>query len=92
MQLALLSGAIPRTCARGPKVRLQKGKWKLECNGLIDSFMFITLSFPSEDSPYNQINIARGVEFELIETSIAQVDFQERGNEKHVTILAEKIV
>lgn len=91
MRLALLSGAIPRTCARGPKVRLQRGKWKLECDGLIDSFMFITLSFLSNDEPYHQINIARGVEFELVETSIAQIDFKERGDEKYISILAEKI-
>jgi len=92
MQLALLSGAIPRTCARGPKVRLQRGKWKFGCTGLIDTRLFLAISFhPLAQEISNIIPIINNQEFELEYTAIVYVDFTERSDEPHISIFAEKV-
>lgn len=90
MQLALLTGAIPRTCARGPKVRLQRGRWRFECAGLNDSILFLLVESPSSDLPI-RVAIQREVEFEILEATVAHVDFVERGNENYISIFASKV-
>ena len=92
MQLALLSGAIPRTCARGPKVRLQRGKWKFGCTGLIDTRLFLAVSFhPLAQEIERIIPITHDQEFELEYAAIVYVDFAERSDERFITINAEKV-
>lgn len=94
MRQSLLVGAIPRTAARGPKVRLQRGKWKLGCEGLIDSKLSLTISFPphhprSEDS--YKFAATRDKEFELEGFALVHVEIEEKGTEQHISIFAEKV-
>lgn len=85
IQLALLSGAVPRTCARGPRVRLMRGKWRLDCAGLDDSIIHLISSL------HPSLPINRNVEFELLEHDVVYVDFESRGNEKFISIFVTKV-
>lgn len=85
IQLALLSGAVPRTCARGPRVRLQRGKWRLGCAGLDDSILHLVSNL------HPSLPINRDAEFELLENDVVYVDFASRGNEKFISIFVTKV-
>ena len=87
IQLALLSGATPRTCARGPFVRLQRGRWKLECSGLDDSRLNLNIMV----NDHLPLNITRDLEFDMQQSGDVQVEFEGRGNEKHISIFVTKV-
>lgn len=85
IHLALLSGAVPQTCAKGPRVRLIRGKWRIGCSGLQDTILHLT----SDSHPSFLIN--RDTEFILETEDVVQVDFVSRGNEKFISIFAIKV-
>jgi hypothetical protein len=93
--LALLSGASPKFCTKGPKVRLKPGKWRIEFDNVVSSTFVITLNTtpfvrPDEDVvEFKRIN--HGDELNLETFAIAQINFENRGSEHFCTILAKPV-
>ncbi len=86
--LALLSGANPRTCAIGPKVRLQPGTWTLNIHGLRDSILTLHVAGPTASGIYDAIKNENTIV--VTEPSIAQIMFENRGIESHLSIFVSK--
>lgn len=87
MQIALLSGASPRSCKHGPVVRLIPGSWRLNVQGLKDSSIVMHVE------GYEATNeIANGMRLpETSETLIVQLSFGKRGTEEYITVIAERV-
>lgn len=81
-RVALLTGAHPVRCEIGPIVRLIKGTWKIIISGIDDS----TLTYIST---HNDGALRHGMKLEGPTT--VQISFGNRGNERHITVLAEKV-
>lgn len=83
MSLALLSGANPRACKVGPKVRLHEGSWKFKSVGVADSSLLLHL----DEMPLHL------TEDLLLETSGCTVylTFDKVGTEPHISIFAEPV-
>lgn len=86
MQLTLLCGADPKHCARGPSVRLQAGRWKLQCEGIKDSSLYLTL-----ESNKETISVQHDAEFVLEIPGIVWLDFRNRGRENYITVNAQRV-
>ena len=87
--LALLSGANPRTCAIGPKVRLQPAIWTFINHGIRNSKLWLHVESP--DGSGTKININDCEQFELIESTNVQVMFEERGIENHISVFVKRV-
>lgn len=86
MQLALLSGASPRSCKHGPAVRLHKGSWRLNMQGVVDSSLLLHVE------GYECSNLAQhGMVIPCEQTEIVQLSFGIRGTEQYITVIAEKV-
>ena len=87
MQLALLSGASPRNCKHGPVVRLHKGSWRLNVQGMEDSSLLMHVE------GYDCSNLVHhGMMVHCPdETELVQLSFGVRGTEKYITVIAEKV-
>lgn len=90
MRLALLSGANPKTCNRGPAVRLQAGTWRLDCDGIVDSKLFLTI-VSMDDEIFPSIEVMNGKQFEITRSRLVQLGFKLRGSEKYISIVTEKV-
>ncbi len=88
--LALLSGANPRTCAIGPKVRLQPGTWTLSMHGLKDSTLSLHIEGPTVSGYISDIK-AEEDKILVVEPSIAQIMFEKRGIENCISIFVSKV-
>lgn len=87
MQLALLSGASPRTCKHGPAVRLIPGKWRLNVQGMVDSSLLMHVEgYEASNLVHHGMNLP-----EVDETIIVQLSFGIRGSESYITVIAEKV-
>jgi hypothetical protein len=84
-QLALLSGASPRTCKHGPVVRLTPGPWRLNVQGLKDSTLLLYVR--GRD---NSALAHHGLLVVCDGTEEVQLSFGTRGNEDFITVIAEK--
>lgn len=85
-QLALLSGANPRSCKHGPAVRLHPGKWRLNVQGLEDSVLLMHVE------GYECSNLAHhGMIINCDEAEVVRLSFGVRGNEKYITVIADKV-
>ncbi len=89
MKLTLLCGANPLIAKRGPVVRLQAGRWKLQCDKIKDSSLVLTLESPSLIK--ERMSVQHEAEFTLDSFTLAWVDWINRGRESHVSIFAEKV-
>lgn len=86
MQLALLSGASPRHCASGPAVRLHKGLWRLNIQGIVDSKLRLDVEgYEASNDAYE------GMLIHCENTEIVCLSFAVRGNEPYITAIAEKV-
>lgn len=86
MQLALLSGANPRSCKHGPVVRLAPGKWRLDVQGIVDSTLLLHVT------GYECSNIAHsGMVINCEDTEEVQLSFGLRGTEQYLTVIAERV-
>jgi hypothetical protein len=86
MQLALLSGASPRSCKHGPAVRLHAGDWRLNVQGMKDSSLLLHVE------GYAASNLAAdGMMLHCEQTEIVQLSFGVRGSESYITVIAEKV-
>lgn len=86
MQLALLSGASPRTCKHGPVVRLHKGSWRLNVQGQQDSSLLVHVE------GYECSNLVQhGMMLNCEGTELVQLSFGVRGSEDYITVIAEKV-
>lgn len=88
-QLTLICGADPRTCENGPAVRLASGRWKIECDGVKDTAMFLSLITGADDP--ETISVQHDSEFQLDKPYIVQIGFRNRGQERYVTVSVRKI-
>jgi hypothetical protein len=87
--LALLSGAQPRTCAIGPKVKLQPGTWTLIIHGLRDTILALSVEGPTVNTKYDVINDETKII--ITEYSVVQVEFINRGLENHLSVFLKKV-
>jgi hypothetical protein len=86
MQLALLSGANPRSCKHGPAVRLHAGSWRLNVQGMEDSSLLMHVE------GYDASNLVHhGMMLDCKETEVVQLHFGVRGKESYITVIAEKV-
>jgi hypothetical protein len=86
MQLALLSGANPRSCKHGPAVRLHPGSWRLDVQGQVDSSLLVHVE------GYECSNLlTQGMQLYCEETQVVQLTFGLRGTESYITVIAEKV-
>ena len=86
MQLALLSGASPRHCVNGPAVRLHKGSWRLNIQGIVDSKLSLGVEgYEASNDAYD------GMMIHCEDTEIVSLSFAVRGNEPYITAIAEKV-
>lgn len=86
MQLALLSGASPRHCVSGPAVRLHKGSWRLNIQGIVDSKLNLNVEgYECSNAAYE------GMMIQCEETEVVCLSFAVRGNEPYITAIAEKV-
>jgi hypothetical protein len=86
MQLALLIGANPRSCKHGPAVRLISGKWRLNVQGLEDSSLLLHV----KGCVCNDL-VQHGMVISCVEPQEIQLHFGVRGNEKYITVVANKV-
>ena len=87
MKLALLSGANPRSCKHGPAVRLHKGSWRLNVQGLIDSSLTMHVEgYEASNAIYDGMMLHAEHQ-----TEIVQLNFSVRGSEQYITVIAEKV-
>lgn len=86
MHLTLLCGANPTRASRGPSVRLQAGRWKLQCQSVKDSSLFLTLESNGET-----MSIQHEAEFVLEKAEIVWLDFRHRGSEGSLTVNVRKV-
>lgn len=84
--LALLSGANPKTCAIGPKVRLQAGVYQIIIHGLKTSRLRLWMDLVDPS-----LNIQHELEFEVLAPTIVQVMFENRGEESHLSVYAKRV-
>lgn len=86
MELALLSGASPRTCKHGPVVRLHKGSWRLNVQGQQDSSLLMHVE------GYECSNLVfEGMMIHCVATELVQLHFGVRGQEQYITVIAKKV-
>lgn len=85
MELALLSGASPRTCKHGPVVRLLPGTWRLNVQGMVDSSLLMHVE------GYEASNlVVDGMHLNCETTELVQLSFGVRGKEDYITVIAER--
>lgn len=82
MQLALLAGANPRICERGPLVRLSAGRWNIIIEGLEDSVLALDDNSGSS-AKLNGVN-----KLDLRESGNFRIVFTERGREESINVYA----
>lgn len=95
MQLALLSGANPRTSRDGPTVMLSKGTWKITYDGVKDTVLWIMVTSkpfvrPDEDQ-VESFPIKHEHVLELPIASRVKLIFNQRGQERFVSVMAVKV-
>lgn len=78
-KLALLSGAVPSKCLQGPVTRIPVGDWSIRVFGLISSKLIL--------HPFGPISTTALLS--LKEPTEFQIQFEERGNEEYITVIAE---
>jgi hypothetical protein len=84
-QLALLSGANPRSCKHGPAVRLFPGKWRLNVQGMVDSNLLVHVE------GYDASNLVHhGMVLNCENVEIVQLSFGVRGTEQYISVIAER--
>ncbi len=83
MQIALLSGANPKSCKVGPVVRLIKGSWSINVQGLVDSILSLHIG--------DQELVGNSQAITLDKLELVQLKFVNRGTEPYITAFAEKI-
>lgn len=92
MRLALISGANPRTANDCACVRLSAGTWKLEYDGVHDTEFLITLVSKAERSADSiPFRVSNGFVLKLHQAAEATLQWKNRGNEKYVSVFAEKV-
>lgn len=95
MRIALLSGANPKIAKIGPRVRLVKGSWRIECEGMKDSKLYLTLTskpFLSQDEDVVwHIMLDETRAFNIDVPATVQVGFKHWGTEPLLTITACKV-
>ena len=67
-------------------MRLQAGRWRLQCETLKDSELNLML-----ESPLEYMRVRHDAEFVLDASTVACVDWLKRGREKYITVIAEKV-
>jgi hypothetical protein len=94
-RLALLSGACPFRAKDAPTVRLSKGKWKLEYEGVLNTTFYILLTSKPFESQQEDLvvpfAVQDGHEITLHESVNAKLVFYYRGNEQFVSVMACKV-
>lgn len=85
MRIALLSGAVPKTCNDGPTVRLLAGTWRFHLQGLVDSILGLKV----EGQPYTLVPNQHTLKVEI--PAPVQLVFVTRGTEPYITAFAERI-
>lgn len=91
MIIALLSGANPNVCKEGPKVRLSPGRWKIECDGVRDSSIFLTLISIADINDVLTHHVSHESEVDVPHSSVAQIGFRSRGNERFINVAIRKV-
>lgn len=91
MIIALLSGANPNICKEGPKVRLSPGRWKLECDGIRDSSLSLTLTSIANIENIMNHHVHHDSEVDVNESSICQIAFRNRGSERFINVTLRKV-
>ena len=86
MQIALLTGASPKSCTVGPTVRLHSGKWRLVTNGLVDSKISFVLDATTP------ISHDKDVELLIDGPCIISTLFKDRGTEQFISVYAELVI
>jgi hypothetical protein len=81
MKVALLLGAIPVDELCGPRVMLRKGTWKVEVEGLVDSYLALYLDGVGIDIDNHII---------LKEQNTVQLTIKTAGTEKFISAFAVK--
>ena len=84
-QIALLSGANPRSCKHGPVVRLLPGNWRIHVQGIVDSQLLLHV-----DGADARLLGASGM-FHCVDVAQVQLHFGNRGNEEYITVTAERV-
>lgn len=82
MRLALLLGANPQAYQTGHTCILKPGKWKIVAEGVSDSIIKIK---------NHSLSLSIHEEFELGVHTGFSVEFEKRGNERVVSVFAERI-
>lgn len=85
--ITLLCGADPRTCKRGPSVRLQAGHWKLYHDGFKDTLLTLVIESTSE-----RIVSRHDVVIELKRPEIVHLEFDHRGSEPFIIVNTRKMI
>lgn len=84
MQIALLSGANPKSCKVGPVVRLIPGSWNINIQGMNDSELALYVD------GFMHL-VGKTLELSLIKVAHVQFKFMKRGTEPYITAFAERI-
>lgn len=87
MELAMIVGTNPRNVKRGPRVRVQEGKWKLRIDGQKDSIMNIHLHHEKEATITSPAINGTVVVIDTPRT--AEIEFVSQGNEASISVFAE---
>lgn len=94
-RLALLSGACPSRAKDTPTVRLSKGKWKIEYEGVVNStFWILVTTKPFVSQQEDQVvpfKIQDGHEINLEMSANAKLMFEHIGSEQFVSVMARKV-
>lgn len=91
-RLALLIGAVPTRCTKGPVVRLLPGRWTLHIEHAIDSHLGIRLESGEGWSIFKDGKVTiSSLAIEGQRHRDVFIEFVERGTEAFINVFADKV-